>query len=157
MLNCIGGSPAVVDNRPMRPVTPLAAHLVIVLLPILVGGCASLPLACLPPSRPMVSAEILFGRDIGDRVGVSEAEFAAFIAAEGTPRFPDGLTVIDTHGQWRDERRGVIIREPGKLVKIVFADDALKRQGIAEVAAAYRRKFRQQSVLTSLQASCVRF
>jgi hypothetical protein len=127
------------------------------LLPALVGGCAALPLACLPPSQPMVSAEMLFGRAIGDRIAVTEAAFGAFVATEIAPRFPDGLAVIDTRGQWRDARRNIVVHEPGKLVKLVFADDPQKRRAIEEVAAAYRERFRQQSVLTSLQVSCAKF
>lgn len=33
---------------------------------------------------------------------VSDEDWRAFLAAEVTPRFPDGLTVIDAAGQWRD-------------------------------------------------------
>src|SRR5438874_3213755 len=46
-------------------------RVVIMLLPLLTCGCAVLPQICLPPAQSMVSAELLFGRDIGDRVGVS--------------------------------------------------------------------------------------
>ena len=127
------------------------------LLPLLATGCVALPQVCLPPAQPMVSAEILFGRNVGDRLAVSERDFAAFTAAEITPRFPDGLTVIGTRGQWRDPQRNVIVHEPGELVKIVFADDPQKRAAIEAIAAAYRQRFHQQSVLVSLQSACVRF
>jgi hypothetical protein len=128
----------------------------VALLPLLTGGCASLPQACLPPARPMVSADIFFGRSIGNR-RVSETDFATFLATEITPRFPDGLTVIDARGQWRNPDRNFIVREPSKLVKIIFADDPQKRADLDAIAAAYKQKFRQQSVLASLQQSCVMF
>jgi hypothetical protein len=134
-----------------------AARAAVALLLFPLCGCASLPLACLPPSRPMMSAELLFGRDIGNRLAVSEAAFAAFVAREITPRFPDGLTVIDARGQWRDLDRGSTVREASKLVKIVFADDQTKRADLDAIAAAYKTRFKQQAVLTSLQASCVTF
>lgn len=104
----------------------------------------------------MISAEMFFGRSVGSRV-VSQSEFAAFLATEITPRFPDGLTVIDARGQWRNDQRGVIIREPSKLVKIVFADDVLKRAALDAIAESYKQKFHQQSVLIALQPSCVTF
>ena len=134
-----------------------AARATVALLLFPLCGCASLPLACLAPSRPMMSAELLFGRDIGNRLGVSETAFAAFVASEITPRFPDGLTVIDARGQWRDLDRGSIVREASKLVKIVFVDDQAKRADLDAIAAAYKTRFKQQAVLTSLQASCVTF
>jgi Protein of unknown function (DUF3574) len=123
---------------------------------LLLGGCASLPQACLPPARPMMSAELFFGRSVGIRV-VSDKEFAAFLAADITPRFPDGLTVVDAQGQWRNGEGGAIAYEASKLVKIVFADDAAKRADLDAIAASYKLRFRQQSVLISLQPVCATF
>src|SRR5690242_20497740 len=135
--------------RPMGVKLTVGAAVGLLLLPLC--GCASLPLACLPPSRPMMSAEFLFGRNIGNHLGVSEAAFAAFVASEITPRFPDGLTVIDARGQWRDVDRGIIVREASKLVRIVFVDDQEKRADLDAIAMAYKTRFKQQAVLRSLQ------
>lgn len=121
------------------------------------SGCAALPPACMPPGKAMVSAEMLFGRNIGDRLGVSDAAFAAFAAREITPRFPDGLSVVDAAGQWRDSARGTLVREPSKIVLIVFADDPDKRAALDAIAAAYKRDFRQQSVMTTVRSACVTF
>ena len=82
----------------------------------------------------MVSAELLFGRNIGDRLGVSDAAFADFLAREITPRFPDGLTVVDARGQWRDAERSRIVREPSKLVLLTFPDDAARREKLTAIA-----------------------
>jgi hypothetical protein len=131
--------------------------LVGVTLMVALSGCASLPSACLPPQQSMLSAELAFGRTIGDRIGVSDADFARFTAEEITPRFPDGLTVFDGHGQWRDPARGRLVREPSKLVWIVFADDPAKRAALTEIAEAYKRRFQQQSVLVAVRPSCVSF
>jgi hypothetical protein len=105
----------------------------------------------------MVTAELFFGRNIGDRLGVSDADFAEFLAREITPRFPDGLTVVDARGQWRDGERGRIVREPSKLVVLIFRDDAAKRENLSTIVEAYKNRFRQQSVLTALRTSCVTF
>jgi hypothetical protein len=120
------------------------------------SGCTMLPLACAGSAEPMVTAEMLFGRNVGTRLGVSDAAFASFVAAEVTPRFPDGLTVIDARGQWRD-RRGAIIREPSKVVLLTFRDDAGKRAVLEAVASAYKRRFHQQSVLTTVRSVCASF
>jgi hypothetical protein len=125
---------------------------------VLMSGCAWLPpQACLPPSRIMVSAEMIFGRNIGDRPGISESAFANFVAREITPRFPDGLTVIDGDGQWRDGVRNVDVRERAKVVLITFADDAQKRADLVAIADSYKRQFSQQSVLTKVGNVCVSF
>ncbi len=132
----------------MRPMVALGMY-------IALSGCASLPSVCLPPAQPMTTAELLFGRNIGNRVGVSEADFLQFTAREITPRFPDGLTVIDARGQWRDA--GTIIREPSKLVLITFSDDAQKRANLDAIIDAYKLKFSQKSVLSTIRTSCVSF
>src|SRR5262245_58692477 len=56
-----------------------------------------------------VRTELFFGtaKPIG---AVTEEEFRAFVDAEVTPRFPDGLTVIKGDGQFRGEN-DVIVKE----------------------------------------------
>jgi hypothetical protein len=123
----------------------------------LLSACTLLPQACAPPAESMVTAELLFGRNIGGRLGVSDAAFADFLAREITPRFPDGMTVVDARGQWRDSERNRIVREQSKLVLLIFRDDATRRESLATIVYTYKIKFRQQSVLTSLRTSCVTF
>lgn len=121
------------------------------------SACTVLPQACAPPAESMVTAELLFGRNIGDRLGVSDAAFADFLAREITPRFPDGMTVVDARGQWRDNERNRIVREPSKLVLLIFRDDAARRESLSTIVDTYKNRFRQQSVLTTLRTSCVTF
>jgi hypothetical protein len=107
--------------------------------------------------KPQQVAELMFGRKIGDRIGVSEARWARFLDREITPRFPDGLTVIDTRGQWRDNARKTIVREPSKLVQIVLPGKPEDDARLNEIAAAYKSRFRQQSVGIIVRAACVSF
>lgn len=138
-----------------RPAKAAGACLALLTIVAALSGCTSLPQPCVAPARMMATSEMMFGRNVGSRLAVSDRAFADFLAAEVTPRFPDGLTVIDARGQWRDA--GALLREPGKLVLLVFDDDAQKRADLAAIAEAYKRKFRQQSVLTSVRAGCVSF
>jgi hypothetical protein len=105
----------------------------------------------------MLRAELYFGRSLAHGNRVSETQWASFVACEITPRFPDGLTVLDGKGQWRDGARGAIVREPSKVVVIVMADDAGARERIDAVAAAYRQRFRQKSVGMVLEPVCAAF
>jgi hypothetical protein len=102
-------------------------------------------------------AELLFGRDIGNRVGVSEASWRRFVAHEITPRFPDGLTVTDATGQWRDLANGKIMREPSKRVEIVMPGHADDGARLEAVVAAYKRRFHQHSVGVIVQSGCISF
>jgi hypothetical protein len=107
--------------------------------------------------KPQQVAELMFGRKIGDRTGVSDAAWSRFVDREITPRFPDGLTVIDARGQWRDRDRNRIVREPSKLVQIVLPGGDGDQQRLNEIAEAYKIRFRQQSVLIIVRPACVAF
>ena len=88
--------------------------------------------------------------------GVSEAEFSDFLDKDVSPRFPDGLTVIDAEGRWKPPA-GSSIREPAKIVMIVLPghlDDSAK---LDSVRSAYKQRFHQQSVLLMTHGDCVSF
>lgn len=86
-----------------------------------------------------------FGLDTPDGT-LADAEWQRFVDGEITPRFPAGLTVFDARGQWRG-RDGRIEREPSRVVEIVHIDDARSRQALRALVAAYKARYRQESVL----------
>lgn len=107
--------------------------------------------------KQMVVVELLFGRKIGGRIGVSEAAWSRFVDREIATRFPEGLTVLDAHGRWRDARRKAVIREPSKLVMIAAPDEPGTQEHIDAIVATYKRRFRQQAVGVLMRPSCVSF
>src|SRR5262249_18372093 len=114
-------------------------------------------IACNAPQRPMQQIELMFGRNIGGHLRVGEAAWSRFLAREITPRFPDGLTVLDAAGQWRARVGGRLVREPSKMVIIVAADDAPVRDRITAIVAAYKQRFRQRSVGVISRSVCASF
>ncbi len=112
---------------------------------------------CRAGLKPQEVAQLLFGRNVGDRLGVSETQWGRFVDREISPRFPDGLTVLDAKGQWRDQARNTIVHEPSKVVEIILPgkDDDLER--LNQIAAAYKNRFRQQSVGIVMRGACVSF
>ena len=122
------------------------------------SGCAALGApGCGPNGQPEMVAELVFGRNIGDSLGVSEADWNRFLDEEVTPRFPDGLTVISASGQWRDTERGNVVQEPSKVLVLVLGDEARDKPRVAEIATAYKQRFNQQGILTMLRPACVSF
>jgi hypothetical protein len=113
--------------------------------------------ACRAPLKPMLRAEMYFGRDIQGEQIVSDREWARFLAHELTPRFPHGLTVADGWGEWRNGGTGALVREPSKVVVIVAAEADDLRARIDTVADAYKEKFKQESVGIVLQPVCATF
>jgi hypothetical protein len=134
------------------------AGLAALVLPALLGACAAAPPACPPGTAPATVAEAYFGRNAQGRAAVTEAEWRAFLADAVTPAFPDGLTVLDGLGQWRD-REGRIGQERSKVLVVVLpgADAAAAAARMRPVEDAWKARFRQQSVLTVLRPACIRF
>src|SRR5918994_1025521 len=91
--------------------------------------------ACAAGAEPKARVEVMFGRNVGDKFGVSD----------------------DAWGQWRDPRSGRIVREPSKVITIAASDVRLARARVREVAEAYKRRFRQQSVGIVENEACVSF
>ncbi len=113
---------------------------------------------CPAGTEPATVAEAFFGRSSGGREVVDDAAWTRFVDEVVTPAFPDGLTVLDGAGQWRD-RAGRLARERSKVLVVALpggsAEEALAR--LAPVTAAYRARFAQQSVMVATRRGCVGF
>ncbi len=114
-------------------------------------------LSCHGRQQARQVAELLFGRDIGHQLGVSEHAWERFVAREITPRFPDGFTVAEASGQWRDGANGTIVHEPSKRVEIVLPGAADDDSRLDTIVSAYKRQFHQQSVAVIVRPACVSF
>jgi Protein of unknown function (DUF3574) len=134
----------------------LSVTIALHLLATVIGAAAQTAApACRGKQQSRDVAELLFGRDIGDRLGVSEAAWARFVAREMTPRFPSGLTIFDAVGQWRDGSNGKIVHEPSKKVEIVLPGNDDDQARLDAVVAAYKSTFRQQAVRVIVRSACV--
>ncbi|HWB49949.1 MAG TPA: DUF3574 domain-containing protein [Stellaceae bacterium] len=112
----------------------------------------------LPGQERMIVAELFFGREkTGNRV-VSDAAWSDFLATVVTPNFPDGLTVFDGYGQWRNPQSGVIGRSEGVKIVLIAAKPGADVAGrLQSVIAAYKARFQQQSVGIITRDSCAAF
>jgi hypothetical protein len=136
-------------------------RLIFGLLALALAGCSQPAQneteACAAGADERVIATMFFGRNIGGELGVSEDEWDAFVDAEITPRFPDGLTVADAGGQWRDTETGAIVREPSKQLTLFLGDETRDRAALDQIADAYKTQFQQQAVALVIERSCVSF
>ena len=75
------------------------------------------------------------------------ARVREFIDAEVTPRFPNGLTIQDGRGQWRDSR-GVIERERSYELTLLYpaSEARLRGRQIERIRDAYEKEYAQDSV-----------
>jgi hypothetical protein len=92
------------------------------------------------PIPELIQSDLYFGRNITGGGEISEAEFQKFLEREITPRFPDGLTVYEADGQFLDST-GTLIKEPSKVVSLIFEDTAENEAAIEQIIVAYKQQF----------------
>ena len=121
------------------------------------GGCGSvIGPRCPSGQERLQTAQLFFGREVAGKPAVSEAAFRRFMDEEVTPRFPDGLTVLDGGGQWKGPQNR-LIRESSKLVLIVLPRRGDSMARLEAVRTAYKARFQQDSVLLVTEPACVSF
>lgn len=114
--------------------------------------------SCRPQLRGKLftRTELYFGLSKEATDVVTEEEFQRFIDTQITPRFPDGLTLLSGTGQFRNSS-GTIVREGSKLLILLHRPSKRSDRAIEEIREAYKRAFRQESVLRVDEPSCVSF
>ena len=85
---------------------------------------------------------------------VTVEQWQEFVDSVVTPRFPEGLTVWQAAGQYRNNS-GVIQHEPSWVLQLIHADGAHSEVAIREIRRAYRKRFEQESVLRLRAKGCV--
>jgi hypothetical protein len=74
-----------------------------------------------------------------------------------TPRFPEGLTVLDGYGQWRFREQQRLVRQRCKVLVVLHEDTAQRRADIDAIRRAWKRETGHESVLWAKQAVDVSF
>jgi hypothetical protein len=148
------------------------------LLPTLVlaaslAGCAAVPSAPVAAAAPTlrgdaahparavnwVDTKLYFGLGRIDQPqqGVSETAWRDFLDAEVTPRFPDGLSVVDVYGQWQGRQQRTPERLRSKLLLIDYPDTPDNRAKVEAIRSAWKQRTGDQSVLRITQPADVSF
>jgi hypothetical protein len=97
------------------------------------------------PCERMAMHRLHFGLDSGGRE-LSDAEWQDFVRDVVLPRFPDGFTVLPAQGHWRGTA-GASLRETSRVIEIVHSNHGAGNVRVAEIAAHYKSRYRQESVL----------
>jgi hypothetical protein len=107
--------------------------------------------SCPSHGSEMARTELLFG---AGQVGM--AQWTTFLSREVTPRFPDGLTVLDGYGQWK-ARSGKISAERSRILLLWHPPGAEADSKIDAIRDAYKKRFHQLSVMRVDSVDCVAF
>ena len=104
--------------------------------------------ACVQKAETFWRTELYFGRDKNDGTQVSDEEWAQFLDEFVTPKFPDGLTVLDGNGQYRLEN-GKIVKEKSKVMILLYKPKTrlVNSRKIDQIRNEYKKRFKQESVM----------
>jgi hypothetical protein len=112
-----------------------------------------------PESAHWLRCELYFGIGTIDAPddGVGEMRWRSFLDREVTPRFPDGLTVLDAYGQWRGHPGEQPSRLRSKILIILCEDTPANRASIDVIRVAYKAATHAKSVLVAMEHVDVSF
>jgi hypothetical protein len=150
-------------------------RLLLAALFLAVAGCASPPPASVhthdpasstlqgdaarPAQAQWLRTELYFSVGSIDRKegAVSPARWREFLDKEVTPRFPDGFSVLDAYGQWRDKGAKEPERLSTKVIVILHENSPKNAGSIEAIRLAYKRITGDLSVLRLSQPAEVSF
>lgn len=99
-----------------------------------------------PSQKTFLKDELYFGLSKPRGETVSESEWQEFVKEVITPRFREGLTILDGSGQFLNSA-GILIREQSKIVILIYESSPEKERSVNEIIEIYKRRFQQESVL----------
>lgn len=127
------------------------------LLSLSLAGCVTAPTPSCPVGQEWLkTAQLFLGRRTEGSGAVSDADLRRFVDQQITPKFPDGLTVLDGGRQWQGPE-STLIREAVKVVLIVLPSKGDAAARIEAVRGAYKAQFHQDSAMLVTQGACVAF
>ncbi|MFZ0744888.1 MAG: DUF3574 domain-containing protein [Terracidiphilus sp.] len=149
----------------------------VLLAPVLafaLAGCVHQPVSTAPAAlaptlagdsahpgetKGWVDTKLYFGLGPADHPdqGVSEAKWREFLDRQVTPRFSDGLSVLDVYGQWQGKGQTAPERLRSKMLIIDYPDTQENRDKIEAIRAAWKQQTGDQSVLRVTEPAEVSF
>lgn len=136
---------------------------------LLLAACATQPRPSVTPALAgdpahpaqaagWVRSELYFGIGLVDGPGdQADARWQAFLDREVTPRFPDGLTVLDGQGQWLSQGARTPERLRTKVLVILHEDSPRRGADIDAIRQAWKQLSGDASVLWVRQPAQVSF
>ena len=116
-----------------------------------------IPRGGLAGSLNFARTELFFGTAKADGSVVTDAQFLTFVDVAITPRFPDGLTLLEADGQFRNSA-GDIVKEKSFLLILLYPVEDFRQASrrINAIRDEYKEQFQQESVLRADDPFAVR-
>lgn len=100
-------------------------------------------------------ATLYFGTSFPGGI-ISDEQWQQFLDEVVTPNLPEGMTVIDTYGQWLRPDK-LIVKEPGKVIIHLYPYEENKSDKIQAVIDEFKERFKAQSVIWEEEIVCASF
>lgn len=120
------------------------------------AGCASVREPGCAPGEARSVYDLMYFGTAKPTGAVTLDEWAEFLQASVTPRFPQGLTVWAASGQWQGAD-GAVVREGSFVLSLVHPDDERNEAAVRAIAAEYKARFNQEAVLRVKNRVCASF
>ena len=132
----------------------VCARLLAAALTIVLAACATTAAPdCVAGQQAAVMDQLYFGTGRPHGPDVTPQEWSRFVSEEIAPRFPQGFSLLETQGQWRNAD-GSIAHEQTHLLQLVHPDDAASGQAVRQIAERYKTRFEQEAVLRVRSTAC---
>ena len=105
----------------------------------------------------MLVFELFFGRSIHGQGEVSDRAWDDFLEQVVTPNLPNGYTVFDAAGAWRNPATGHTAHERTKVLLAALPEVATSAAAIERVRQAYAEQFHQTLVGMTVAPACGAF
>jgi hypothetical protein len=108
--------------------------------------------------QPYVQTILVFGLSKPGGGSVSEEEWTSFVDTYVTPEFKEGLTIVDSDGQWMMES-GEVIKEDSRILILLYENEsgAEVDDSIEQIKETYKKLFDQEALLRITSAAGVSF
>jgi hypothetical protein len=124
---------------------------------LLLSGCGG-PSQCQPGGgHAMRVFNLYFGRSVSGRGAVSDAEWRDFRDHVITPALPNGYTILDGQGAWRNPRSNTTISEATTILVVAMPDAPESQSVINGIRSNWQHRFHQFVVGMTVQTGCGSF
>jgi len=106
---------------------------------------------------PMLVFELFFGRSIHGQGEVSDRAWDDFQEQVVTPSLPNGYTVFDAAGAWRNPATGHTVHERTKVLLAALPDAAASASAVERIRQTYAEQFHQTLVGMTVAPACGAF
>lgn len=136
---------------------PGKINLATLLVPILLlSGCGTFQ--CQPGGgQTMRIFNLYFGRSAPGRSEVTDKQWRDFRDEVITPALPNGYTILDGQGAWRNPHSNRTISETTKILVVAMPDVPESQEAINSIRSNWQHRFHQYVVGMTVQSGCGSF